>query len=44
MGGDANTIQMVTADGLELWRPQSKDDVARLLVERIAAALTETKR
>jgi phosphopantothenoylcysteine decarboxylase/phosphopantothenate--cysteine ligase len=44
MGGDANTIQMVTADGVELWRPQSKDDVARLLVERIAAALTETKR
>ena len=44
MGGDANTIQMVTADGVELWPPRSKDDVARLLVERIAAALTETKR
>jgi phosphopantothenoylcysteine decarboxylase / phosphopantothenate---cysteine ligase len=41
MGGDANTIQMVTAKGVESWPPQSKDDVARALVERIAAALTE---
>ncbi len=44
MGGDANTIQMVTANGVESWPPQSKDDVARALIERIAAALAEAKR
>ena len=44
MGGDANTIQMVTANGVKSWPPQSKDDVARALVERIAAALAEAKR
>ncbi len=44
MGGDANTIHLVTADGVESWPPQSKDDVARALIERIAAALQETKR
>ncbi len=44
MGGDANTIQMVTANGVESWPPQSKDGVARALVERMAAALTETKK
>ena len=27
------------ADGVEAWPPQSKDDVARMLIERIAAAL-----
>ncbi len=44
MGGDANTIQMVTANGVESWPPQSKEDVARALIERIAAALAEAKR
>jgi phosphopantothenoylcysteine decarboxylase/phosphopantothenate--cysteine ligase len=44
MGGDANTVHVVTADGVESWPPQSKDDVARALVERIAAALEESKR
>ncbi len=44
MGGDANTIHLVTADGVESWPPQSKDEVARALIERIAAALKETKR
>jgi phosphopantothenoylcysteine decarboxylase / phosphopantothenate---cysteine ligase len=44
MGGDANTIHLVTADGVESWPRQSKDEVARGLVERIAAALEETKR
>ena len=43
MGGDANTIQLVTAAGVESWPPQSKDDVARSLVERIAAALKDAK-
>ncbi len=43
MGGDANTIHVVTAEGVESWPPQSKNDVARALIERIAAALEETK-
>ena len=39
MGGDRNTIQLVTAKGVEAWPPQSKEDVAAMLVGRIAAAL-----
>ena len=39
MGGDVNTVHLVTAGGVESWPPQSKDDVARVLVGRIAAAL-----
>jgi phosphopantothenoylcysteine decarboxylase/phosphopantothenate--cysteine ligase len=39
MGGDVNRIHLVTAGGVEDWPTQSKDDVARMLVERIAAAL-----
>jgi phosphopantothenoylcysteine decarboxylase/phosphopantothenate--cysteine ligase len=41
MGGDTNTIHLVTADGVESWPPQSKDEVARTLIGRIAAALEE---
>ncbi len=41
MGGDTNTIELVTADGIEPWPPQSKEDVAAMLIERIAAALQE---
>jgi phosphopantothenoylcysteine decarboxylase / phosphopantothenate---cysteine ligase len=44
MGGDTNTIHLVTADGVESWPPQSKEDVARALVERIAATFEEPKR
>ena len=44
MGGDANTVQLVTASGVESWPPQAKDGVARTLVKRIAAALAGTKR
>ena len=44
MGGDSNTINLVTAAGVESWPPQSKDDVARRLVERIAAALKDAKK
>jgi phosphopantothenoylcysteine decarboxylase/phosphopantothenate--cysteine ligase len=44
MGGDANTIHVVTADGVESWPPQSKNDVARALIASIAAALQETKK
>ncbi len=34
MGGDANTIHLISAGGVEDWPPQSKDDVAHMLVER----------
>jgi phosphopantothenoylcysteine synthetase/decarboxylase len=39
MGGGRNRIHLVTADGVEDWPEASKADVARQLVERIAAAL-----
>jgi phosphopantothenoylcysteine decarboxylase / phosphopantothenate---cysteine ligase len=39
MGGDRNTIHLVSAAGVEDWPTQSKDEVARMLVARIAAAL-----
>jgi phosphopantothenoylcysteine decarboxylase/phosphopantothenate--cysteine ligase len=41
MGGDVNKVHIVTAHGVEEWPPQSKDDVARALVDRIAGALSE---
>jgi phosphopantothenoylcysteine decarboxylase/phosphopantothenate--cysteine ligase len=41
MGGDSNRVHLVTADGVESWPPQSKDDVARALVGRMAATLME---
>jgi phosphopantothenoylcysteine decarboxylase / phosphopantothenate---cysteine ligase len=44
MGGDSNTIHLVTAAGVESWPPQSKDDVAHTLVERIAAVLKGAKK
>ena len=39
MGGDRNTISLVTKDGVENWPPQSKDDVARTLIERIGKTI-----
>ena len=39
MGGDRNTVHLVTAGGVESWPPQSKDEVARALVARIAELL-----
>ena len=39
MGGDANRIHLVTADGVEDWPEESKDWVARRLIERVAAEL-----
>jgi phosphopantothenoylcysteine decarboxylase/phosphopantothenate--cysteine ligase len=44
MGGDSNTIHVVTADGVESWPPQSKDDVARTLIARIADTFKDAKR
>ena len=43
MGGDSNTIHLVTKDNVEYWPPQSKDEVASALIQRIAAALAERK-
>ena len=43
MGGDSNTIHLISATGVESWPPQSKEDVARALIERIAAAVAETR-
>jgi phosphopantothenoylcysteine decarboxylase/phosphopantothenate--cysteine ligase len=39
MGGDANTIHLVTETGTETWDRMPKSEVARLLAERIADAL-----
>jgi phosphopantothenoylcysteine decarboxylase / phosphopantothenate---cysteine ligase len=39
MGGDCNTIHLVTAQGVESWPPQSKEEVGRALIARIADAL-----
>ena len=42
MGGDMNTVHLVTAEGVESWPPQGKDAVAAALVTRIAAAFGGT--
>jgi phosphopantothenoylcysteine decarboxylase/phosphopantothenate--cysteine ligase len=39
MGGDANTVHIVTAEGVTTLPEMPKGDVARVLVERIADAL-----
>ncbi|MEZ5787640.1 MAG: bifunctional phosphopantothenoylcysteine decarboxylase/phosphopantothenate--cysteine ligase CoaBC [Xanthobacteraceae bacterium] len=39
MGGDRNTVHLVTAAGVESWPSQSKEEVARALVARIAESL-----
>ena len=41
MGGDSNTIHLVTRSGVEHWPPQSKSEVAAVLIQRIAAAMDE---
>jgi phosphopantothenoylcysteine decarboxylase/phosphopantothenate--cysteine ligase len=38
-GGDRNTVHLVTASGVESWPPQTKEQVARNLIARIAATL-----
>jgi phosphopantothenoylcysteine decarboxylase/phosphopantothenate--cysteine ligase len=43
MGGDDNTIHVVTRGGVESWPPQSKEQVARALVERIAQAMEPSR-
>jgi phosphopantothenoylcysteine decarboxylase/phosphopantothenate--cysteine ligase len=44
MGGDRNTVHLVTDSGVESWPSQSKDEVARHLIARIAAALNGSNR
>jgi phosphopantothenoylcysteine decarboxylase/phosphopantothenate--cysteine ligase len=44
MGGDRNSVHLVTARGVECWPPQSKQEVARALVQRIADALAGARR
>ncbi|HUP66600.1 MAG TPA: phosphopantothenoylcysteine decarboxylase, partial [Sphingomicrobium sp.] len=40
MGGARNRVHLVTADGVEDWPEGDKEEVARRLVERIAASLS----
>jgi phosphopantothenoylcysteine decarboxylase / phosphopantothenate---cysteine ligase len=39
MGGDINTIHLVTESGIEHWPPQSKSEVAAALINRIAKVM-----
>jgi phosphopantothenoylcysteine decarboxylase / phosphopantothenate---cysteine ligase len=38
MGGETNTVHIVTATGIESWERMAKDDVAERLAERILTA------
>jgi phosphopantothenoylcysteine decarboxylase/phosphopantothenate--cysteine ligase len=40
MGGDRNTVNLITREGIESWPEAAKQDVADMLVARIAAALS----
>ncbi len=44
MGGQENTVHLVTAEGAESWPKLGKDEVARRLVDRIAETLAEPGR
>ena len=39
MGGDCNTVHLISAAGVESWPAQSKDEVATALIARIAKTL-----
>jgi phosphopantothenoylcysteine decarboxylase/phosphopantothenate--cysteine ligase len=39
MGGDHNSVHLITSDGVESWERASKAEVARILADRIANAL-----
>ena len=43
MGGDDNSIHLITPEGVESWPPQSKEEVARALVARIAKTLASAE-
>jgi phosphopantothenoylcysteine decarboxylase/phosphopantothenate--cysteine ligase len=42
LGGDRNTVHIVTEAGVESWPPQSKEQVAQALVARMAQTLAGT--
>ena len=44
MGGDRNTIHLVTAKGVQDWPEQSKDDVAQMLIEAIAREMATAQK
>ena len=44
MGGDRNSVHVVTAQGVESWASQSKEEVARALVARMAELLLKGSR
>jgi phosphopantothenoylcysteine decarboxylase/phosphopantothenate--cysteine ligase len=39
MGGDRNTVHLITRSGVESWPSEAKQGVADMLIARIAAAL-----
>jgi phosphopantothenoylcysteine decarboxylase/phosphopantothenate--cysteine ligase len=39
MGGDSNTVHLITRSGVEDWPSMSKTEVGRRLTARIATAL-----
>jgi phosphopantothenoylcysteine decarboxylase/phosphopantothenate--cysteine ligase len=43
MGGDFNTVHLISHDGVESWPPMSKNEVAATLVMRIVRAMQERK-
>ncbi len=43
MGGDSNTVHIVSADAVESWPTMDKDAVARRLATRLAEALGVTR-
>ena len=43
IGGDRNTVHLVTASGVESWPPQSKDQVAKNLIARIVTSVLNPK-
>jgi phosphopantothenoylcysteine decarboxylase/phosphopantothenate--cysteine ligase len=44
MGGERNSVHLITRDGVESWPNDAKQNVADMLVARIAATLGATKR
>jgi phosphopantothenoylcysteine decarboxylase/phosphopantothenate--cysteine ligase len=42
MGGDRNTVHLVTGEGIESWPDAAKDEVAAQLVARIATVLASS--
>jgi phosphopantothenoylcysteine decarboxylase/phosphopantothenate--cysteine ligase len=43
LGGDMNTVHVVSGDGEETWEKMSKTDIAARLTARISAALQDEK-